>query len=56
MAAIVADDIFKYIIMNENEIILIEISMKFVPKDPIDNKSVLAQIMAWRRPGDKPLP
>ena len=23
---------------------------------PIDNKSVLVQVMAWRRTGDKPLP
>ena len=28
----------------------------FVPKGPIDNKSVLVQVMAWRRRGDKPLP
>ena len=30
--------------------------MKFVPKGPIDNRSALVQIMAWRRTGDKPLP
>ena len=28
---------------------------KFVPKDPINNILALVQIMAWRRPGDKPL-
>ena len=28
---------------------------KFVPKVPNDNISALVQIMAWRRPGDKPL-
>ena len=28
------------------------ISMKFVPKGPIDNIPALVQIMAWRRPGD----
>ena len=31
------------------------ISLKFVPKGPINNIPVLVQIMAWRRPGDKPL-
>ena len=31
------------------------ISMKFVPKGPIYNISALVQMMAWRRPGDKPL-
>ena len=29
--------------------------MKFVPKGPISNILALVQIMAWRRPGDKPL-
>ena len=29
--------------------------MKFVPKGPINNIPALVQIMAWRRPGDKPL-
>ena len=36
--------------------ILIQISLKFVPKGPIDNKWALDQVMAWRRIGDKPLP
>ena len=31
------------------------ISLKFVPKGPMNNISALVQIMAWRRPGDKPL-
>ena len=31
------------------------ISLKFVPKDPIDNTSALLQLMPWRRPGGKPL-
>ena len=55
MAAILADDIFKWIFLNENVIISIEISLKSVPKGPIDNIPALVQIMAWRRPGDKPL-
>ena len=36
-------------------IISIKISLKFVFKGPIDNIPALVQIMAWRRPGDKPL-
>ena len=50
-----ADDIFKCIFMNEKFCILIEISLKFVPKRLIDNKAALVQVMAWRRTGDKPL-
>ena len=42
--------------MNEKFYILIPISLKFVPKSPIDNKSALVQVMAWRQPGDKALP
>ena len=30
-------------------------SLKFVPKGQINNIPALVQIMAWRRPGDKPL-
>ena len=50
-----ADDIFKRILFNENVWILIKISLKFVPKGPINKIPALFQIMAWRRPGDKPL-
>ena len=50
-----ADDIFRCIFLNENVWILICISLKFVPKVPIDNNPSLVQIMAWRRGGDKPL-
>ena len=49
MAAILADDIFKCIFLNGNVIISIKISLKFVPKGPIDNKSGLLQVMAWHR-------
>ena len=41
--------------LNENVWITIKISLKFVPKGPINDILVLVQIMAWRRPGDKPL-
>ena len=50
-----ADDIFKRIFFNENAWISIKISLKFVPKGPINNIPALVQIMAWRRSGDKPL-
>ena len=36
--------------------ISITISLKFVLKGPIDYKSELVQVMAWRRTGEKPLP
>ena len=50
-----ADDIFKCIFLNENVWIPSRISLKFVPKGPIDNIPAMVRIMAWRRPGDKPL-
>ena len=50
-----ADDSFKCISLNENVWILIKVSLKFVPKGPINNIPALIQVMAWRRPGDKPL-
>ena len=49
------DAIFKCIFLNENVWIPIKISLKFVPKGPINNIPALVEIMAWRRPGDKPL-
>ena len=49
------DGIFKYMWLIENVWISIQISMKFLSKGPINNIPALAQIMAWRRPGDKPL-
>ena len=50
-----ADDIFKCVFLNENEWISLRISLKSVPKVWINNIPSLVQIMAWRRPGDKPL-
>ena len=50
-----ADDIFNCIFENENEWISPRISLKFVHKVRINNIPTLVQIMAWRRPGDKPL-
>ena len=46
---------FKLISLNENVQLSIKISLKFVPRGPINNISALVQIMAWRWPGDKPL-
>ena len=40
-AAIFADDIFKFIFMNEKYCISIRTLLKFVPKGPIDNKAAL---------------
>ena len=53
MAAISADNIFKCIFLNENTWISIEISLKFVPKGPINNILALFQIMAWSWIGEK---
>ena len=49
------DDIFKCIFLNEHVWISLKISLKFVPKVPINNIPALVLIMAWRRPGDKAL-
>ena len=49
MVASLTDNIFKCIFLNENHIIPIQISLKFIPRSPIDNKPALVQVMAWRR-------
>ena len=48
-------DIFKRIFLNKKISISIKISLKFVPKGPINNIPALVKIMAWHHPGDKPL-
>ena len=55
MAAILADNIFRRIFVNEKFCILIKNSLKFVRKVPIDNNAAVVWIMAWCRIGDKPL-
>ena len=50
-----ADDTFKCIFLNENVRISLKISLKFVPKGPINNIPALVQIMVWQQSGDKPL-
>ena len=50
-----ADDTFKRIFLDGNIRISTKTSLKFVPKDLINNIAALVLIMAWRQPGDKPL-
>ena len=50
-----ADDNFKCIFLNENTLILLTISLKFVPNIPFNNIAALVQIMAWHGLGAKPL-
>ena len=50
-----ADDIFKCIFLKENVWISLNISLKYIPKVPFNNIPTSVQIMAWCRPGDKPL-
>ena len=48
MAAILADTNFKCIFLNENDRILIEISLKFVPRSPVYNMSHwFRQAITW---------
>ena len=49
------DDIFKYIFRNEKFLCFNSISMKFVPHGPVNIKSSMVQVMAWRQVVDKPL-
>ena len=55
MAAILPDNIFNCIFLDENVWILLKISLKFVPKVRNNDIPALVQIVAWRRPSDKPL-
>ena len=55
MAAMFADNIFGCNFMNEKFRILIKISLKFVPKGPIDNYPALFQITSLCQLGSKPL-
>ena len=55
MAAIFQKKISKAFPSMEKKLNFINNSLKFNPKGPIDNIPALVHIMAWRRPGDKPL-
>ena len=46
---------FKLIFLSENCSILIQVWLKFVPQDKINNEPGLVQIMVWRQSGNKPL-
>ena len=50
-----ADDIFRWIFLNENVWISLKIPLEIVPQIQINNIPSSTQIMAWRRPGEKPL-
>ena len=50
-----ADDFFQFIVVREMVCILIKISLKFLPKRPIQNNTVLLKMRAQGRLGDKPL-
>ena len=56
MDAILADDNFKCIFLNETDRVPIRISLKFVLKSPTDNTLALVQVMAWGPTGEKPSP
>ena len=45
IAAIVTDDISKWIFVNKNGRIPTQISLKFIPKSPVDNKPTLVQVI-----------
>ena len=49
IAAVLTDDNFKCIFWNENDIILIQISLKFVPRSPINNKPDSGKCLALNR-------
>ena len=53
MAIVFADDIFKCIFLTEIFCIAIQISLKFIPKGPIDNMPALVEIIVWRPLGDE---
>ena len=50
-----ADDILKWIFLNDNVLTSIKISLNFIPKGPINNIPALVWIMAWHRSDNKPL-
>ena len=49
------DNILKWIFLNENVWISLELWLEFIPRGLINNIPALVQIMAWRWPGHKPL-
>ena len=51
MAAILGDDNFKCIFLNDSVSIVIRILQKFIPGSPVDNKPALVQVLARRWTG-----
>ena len=47
MAAISQTTFFDYILMNGNVLISIRITLKFVPKGPINNIPAMVQAIIW---------
>ena len=56
MAAILADNISNAFSWMKTIELQLKISLKFVPRSPINHNPALVQVMAWRRTGTKPLP
>ena len=50
-----ANNIFQCIFLKEKFCVLSQVPLKFIPKDQVDNKSSLVQVMAWCQKGTKPL-
>ena len=48
MAVVLQTTFSKWIFLNEDVNISIDISLKFVPQGPMNNIPALVQIMAWR--------
>ena len=56
MAVILTDNTFNGISLCENDRILIQISLKYIPGSAIDNNPALVQVMTWGRTDNKPSP
>ena len=54
MASIFQTTFLNAFTWTKKKYVSIKISLKFVSRDPTKNVPSLVQIMAWRRPGDKP--
>ena len=52
---VTSQTIFSNYFLYENWCVLIQMTLKIVPKGPVNNKSALFQIMAWHHAGGKPL-
>ena len=47
---------FSHIFFSKNVWNLIEIALKCVPKNPVDDNPAIVQLMAWHRTDDELLP